>query len=396
MKKFYFLCLSFITFSASAQVFRIGNMFDAKEAVWKKNQVVVVREGIIVEINPSQIPKNLAVVDLSNKWVTPAFIDAHSHLFLHDETFGKDFSAGLKSWVNQNKQRKIKLAKKRVASLARVGFVLSRDLGNQGEVNSHEIHQFKGVHIVSSGAGWVPHFGQLPPNSPKELAREYRLISDKAEFTDDMVKLYADEEPNRNYASPLMLKKMVEKAHAQKKLVAVHAILNKGIEGALSSGADTLEHGVEMSEEQFKKLAALKMIFVPTVSGALFLDNKRAKLGDDHPTTEFKRACKNIQQALKLRIPVAFGSDHYFDFPLGDYGREQIEMISALTTCGITANQALQMATYHASMTQNLLKTGLIAPDYRADFNIYEKSPELDLKRLSSPQQMFRKGEKIN
>jgi adenine deaminase len=54
------------------------------------------------------------------------------------------------------------------------------------------------------------------------------------------------------------------------------------------------------------------------------------------------------------------------------------------------------MATYHASMTQNLLKTGLMAPGYRADFNIYEKSPELDLKPLSSPEQMFRKGEKIN
>lgn len=396
MKVLYSLLLTLITFQASAQVFKVGHLFDAKDAVWKKNQVLVVKDGVILQINPAHIPKELPIVDLSNKWMTPAFIDAHSHLFLSDETFGKDFSAGLKTWVNQNKQKKIELAQKRATSLAKVGFVLSRDLGNQGEVTSEEVHQLKGVHVISSGAGWVPHLGQLPPNSPKELAVEYRQMSDKAQFTDDLVKLYADEEPNWNYASPQLLKKLVEKAHAQKKLVAVHAILNKGIEGALTSGADTLEHGVEMSEEQFKKLASLKMIFVPTLSGALFLDARRAKLGDDHPTSEFSRACQNIQKALKLKVTVAFGSDHYFDFPQGDYGREQIEMINALTTCGVTANQALQMATYHASMTQNLLETGLIAPGYRADFNIYPKSPELDLKHLFSPEQMFRKGEKTN
>lgn len=391
-----FFFLSFFHYSLEAQVYKVGYLFDSQNALWQKDQVLVVKNGVIVEKNPHSIDKSLKIIDLSTKWVLPAFIDAHSHLFLFDSTFSHDFSLGLKNWVNKNKDEKIKLAQRRSRQMREVGFTLARDLGNQGQVGISDLKNIQEIKIVSSGAGFVPLYGQLAPSSSKELAIEYRQIPQGYQnHPYSLVKLYADEEPNHHFANIDDLKKMISKAHQDHKLVAVHAILQKGIDLALESGADTLEHGTFMTPEQLKKLATTTMIFVPTNAQALFLNPKRKSYYHEDTLKEFKRNCYNVKQAHRLGVPIAFGSDHYFDFPGEHYGQNLIEILQSFGQCGLRNNDLLKMITFTAAHTQNQYRVGKLDSGYLADFNVYEKSPAMDLNNLLKIHSIYRNGKPV-
>lgn len=382
-------------FSLKAQVFKVGYLFDSQEAQWKKDQVLVVRDGIIHEINPIQIDPKLEIIDLSKKWILPGLIDAHSHLFLHDETFGSDFSVGLKKWVIKGKEEKINLAQRRARQMKEVGFSLARDLGNQGQVELSDFEKIHNLKIVSSGAGYAPLYGQLPPHS-KEVGIEYRKITEGyQDHPYSIVKLYADEEPNHNFAALTDLKTMTTRAHEDNKLVAVHAILEKGIDLALDSGADTLEHGTFMSQKQLEKLASKKMIFVPTNAQALFLKAHRKNDSYDDALNDFNHACQNAKLAHRKGVVVAFGSDHYFDFPGEHFGQNLIEILQSFKKCGFSNNELLKMITFNASLTQNLYRVGKLDVGYQADFNVYEKSPALDLNHLLRIHSLYREGKTV-
>jgi|SRR5690554_1009024 len=387
----------FLHVSLEAQVYKIGYLFDSQSASWQKDQTLVVKDGVIAEKNPPTLDPNVEIIDLSKKWVLPAFIDAHTHLFLNDSTFSYDFSAGLKKWVNKNKEEKIKLAQKRARQMREVGFTLARDLGNHGQIESSDIKRIKEIKIVSSGAGFVPLLGQLPPASPKELALEYRLISQGyQDHPYPLVKIYADEEPNHHFSQISDLKMITKKAHQDHKLVAVHAILEKGIDLALESGADTLEHGTFMSAKQLKKLAGTSMIFVPTNAQALFLNPQRKSYYHEDTLKDFKRTCHNVKEANRQRIPIAYGSDHYFDFPGEHFGENLVEILQSFRQCGLRNNDLLKMITFTAAHTQNQYRVGKLDVGYLADFNVYEKSPAMDLKNLLKIEAIYRDGKLVN
>ena len=395
MKTFIIILLLF-SFSAFSQVFKIGYLFDSQKAQWHKNQVLVVRDGIITELNPSKIGKSLEVIDLSGKWVLPGLIDSHTHLFLNDETFSRDFSRGLKQWINKSKEDKLALARKRARQMREVGFVLARDLGNQGEVQRQELEKISDVYIVSSGPGYAPLLGQLPENSSKELAVEYKQITKGLiDHSYPLVKVYADEEPNHNFAKLGDLKSFTQKAHQQKKLVAVHAILKEGIELALASGADTLEHGSDITHDQLQHMSKISMIFVPTNSQALFLHPQRRTYFQQDSAKDFTRNCTNINRAHQLGIPIAFGADHYFDFPGEHFGRNLLEILLSFKKCGLSNNEILQTITFNSAHTQNLYPVGVLTPGHLADFNVYQFSPALDLNHLYKVQRLFRQGKEI-
>src|SRR5712692_1386158 len=62
---------------------RAGNLVDPATGSVAKNQIILVRGGKIVEVGPGvQIPPGAEVVDLSNAWVMPGLMDAHTHLTL--------------------------------------------------------------------------------------------------------------------------------------------------------------------------------------------------------------------------------------------------------------------------------------------------------------------------
>src|SRR5579864_1901642 len=62
---------------------RAGRMFDAKAGKNLTNQVILIKDGRIVDVGPAervQIPQGAKVIDLSRATVLPGLIDRHVHL----------------------------------------------------------------------------------------------------------------------------------------------------------------------------------------------------------------------------------------------------------------------------------------------------------------------------
>jgi imidazolonepropionase-like amidohydrolase len=79
----WLLVLSVLAASAWGQTvaIRAGNLIDPATGRVAKNQIILVKDKKIVEVSANvEIPKDSTVVDLSNEWVMPGIMDAHTHV----------------------------------------------------------------------------------------------------------------------------------------------------------------------------------------------------------------------------------------------------------------------------------------------------------------------------
>jgi len=68
---------------AQTTAIRAGNLIDPATGAVTKNQIILIKDGKIAEVGASvKIPAGAVVVDLSNSWVLPGLMDAHTHLTL--------------------------------------------------------------------------------------------------------------------------------------------------------------------------------------------------------------------------------------------------------------------------------------------------------------------------
>lgn len=377
-----------------------GNLFDSREGNWKKDQTLLIRDGLILDVNPKTLPPETRILDRSQSFVIPGLIDAHSHVFLEDSTFGKDFRKGLLTFLSTHADRdRKKLGQARLRSLLSWGFTSVRDLGNQGGVDPYSVKS--GSRVYSSGPGFSPDLGQLPSGVPEEfLRREYLPLNSPPpeHFPYDVVKVYADEDPNPGVAPVGVLSRWVRWAHEQRLKVAAHGILPRGIDAAIEARVDTLEHGTRINQEQLQRLRERKIIFVPTYADVLFLLPEATPYGWSWTPEVTRMVCRNIRRARELGVSLAFGSDNYFSLEsVGlEFGEATLEILLAYEACGLSGTEVIQAATYRAAQTLGLEnKLGYLGPGAHADFLIFSEDPSRKLVRLKSPREIYLGGRKI-
>src|SRR6202451_152183 len=83
MRKWLLALCFLVAVPARAQTvaIRAGNLIDPANGTVTKNQVILVKSKKIVEVGPSVvIAKDSEVIDLSDEWVMPGIMDAHTHV----------------------------------------------------------------------------------------------------------------------------------------------------------------------------------------------------------------------------------------------------------------------------------------------------------------------------
>jgi imidazolonepropionase-like amidohydrolase len=418
--KFTYLLIFLLSCSSLNQVkiekkytlFKIGHLFDSVKGEWILNQSILVKNGLITEMNPGSIPEDTDVIDYSHQFVIPGLIDLHTHIALEDPTYARDFSKGLDEFFRKTSQdQRMRLAEKRGQSLIRHGFTSIRDLGNQGRITPNELRKLwkkeQGPRVFSSGAGFVPRNGQFPEGTSVEvLKEEYYLLTQTPDLTfghhiatgADLLKLYSDEDPNKSFASLQVLKKWVRYAHKKGLKVATHAALTKGIELAIKSNTDTIEHGTDITEEQLKKMKKKGMILVPTHAQVLFLNPELNKYYSEHNKIVVEKNCKNIRSAVKNDVEIGFGSDNYFSLEREniEFGKANLKILLSYKDCGVGSREILMMATSVASKALGMEKLiGNLSIGHYADFILLNNDPLEDLKRLENPKSIYFGGVKI-
>ena len=405
MLKFISLVLMLCSRMAMSETFliRAGHILNVEDGVWQKDQIVLIQNGRIKKIGLNKIPAKSTVIDFSKNYIIPGLIDSHTHLFLDDPSYGKSYASGMLAFYKKNNlASRHLLATKRAQSLVGNGVTAVRDLGQSGPKLIKKMGESH-LRFFSSGPGYTPRDGQLPQGTSKDIIfSEYARFDDKSflELTSNgrkTLKLYADEDPNPALTDPSLLKKWASKGRDLGLKIAIHAIFKTSIQASIDAGADSIEHGTHVSQDQLNMMARRNIYWVPSTGSAIFLDDKLKSARSEHISNELKTLCQKIPIANKSRVKLVFGSDFYYSTEaLGvTFGEAVIEALLYLHQCGLPPLEAIRSATLYASQLLGISEIGRLAEGAWADFVVLKDDPLTDMNNIKTPVGVYIGGKKV-
>jgi imidazolonepropionase-like amidohydrolase len=356
---------------------RAGRLLDVRTGRITPNAVVLVREGRIVEVGADvAVPAGTTVVDLSQFTVMPGLIDAHTHLLQNYSGYleGDDPNMVLTVAVMGTVRRALLGAKMGREDLE-AGFTTVRDLGNSG-VNGDvalrdaiEQGWVTGPRIVAStralsAAGG--QFGNLAAEAQHLIANEYVVIGSvddarravRQAFYDgaDVIKVIVNTGPR--VVSLDEMKAIVEEAARVGRKVAAHAIGETPTRIAAEAGVASIEHAYSIPDDVLAMMAKKKIFLVPTDYPAESYTSFARPPGETEEQYSRRQAgakqfaaanAARLMRALKAGVPVAFGSDEYYQFPGKNRGEGTYQTLRAYHAAGMSMLQVIQAATVNAA-----------------------------------------------
>ncbi len=415
------LCILLCPFLVIAQnkeitLIKAGQMFDAKTGRLLSNQAILIEGNRIKELGDiqsvmSKAPANVRVIDLSNATVLPGLIDCHVHLtgdIQRPEL--ANYSLPLKTLIGA-KNARITLD---------AGFTTVRDLGSpdysgialRDAINLGDI---VGPRILASGRGLTPTGGHgdnnvLPPelqissesviDGVPEAMRKTRLF---VKYGADVVKVMATggvmskgDSPAAESFSDEEIRAIVAEAHRLGRKVAAHAHGASGIKQAILAGVDSIEHGSYINDEISELMKQKQVWLVPTIYLTYWTPEYMERTGVrayslEKAKTVTKAGQTNISRAIKVGVPVAFGTDAGV-YPHGLNGRE----FGMLVKLGLSPTQAIQTATVNAAKLLGWAdRVGSIEPGFFADIIAVSGDPLKDVTVLERVDFVMKDGQVI-
>jgi imidazolonepropionase-like amidohydrolase len=130
----------------------------------------------------------------------------------------------------------------------------------------------------------------------------------------------------------------VEEAHDKGHKVSCHAFGGKGLRNCLAAGVDTIEHGVELSDDDIQQFKAKGIYLVPTLYHYQLDREHDAKKYGGHTVAEVSEP--NFRRAVAGGVKIAFGTG-VGPFPHGTQTKEFQYMVKF----GMTPAQVIRAAT---------------------------------------------------
>ncbi len=369
--------------------------------------VVVVGKRIVAvrDRGASDLPADAERIDLGEATLLPGLIDTHTHLFLQGEVPAEGgYDAQLLKHPLALRTARAVVAARRALEQ---GFTTLRDLETEGagygDVGLKQAIEggyipgprlFVATLSISSTGGYnlegyapeitVPKGSQLidGPVEARKAARE------QLDHGADWLKVYMTHRSwvgrdGRLVAQPTLtveeLSAIVDEAHGWGRKVACHAYTGIGLKRALDGGCDSIEHGLELTDEEIQQMLRQGTWYVPTL--AVYY-----KDWDPADTPSGQRDRKRVEvhavsfaKALKAGVKIAFGTDvggFPWSEPIAQEFSREVEL-------GMTPMQAIQSATSRAAELLGLPgEIGVVAPGACADLIAVPGDPLKDVSLL--------------
>src|SRR4029077_5314868 len=279
---------------------KAGRLLDPRTGNVLSPAAVLIENGKIKEVGAPakvQAPSGATIIDLGNATLLPGLIDSHTHLLMddivapHEAERARHLNGGYAPAqmvaIIESPNKRVLIGAQAAREDLESGITTVRNVGHSGIDGDTELRdainagRVPGPRILASGRKLITRGGYIenlnPALADAILEQEFLLIdgTDRArqavrqnEFQNvDLIKVAADE----NLTVP-ELGAVVEEAHRKHLKVAVHAVDKTSIQTAIDAGADSIEHGNEVTDEQLKQMRDKGMFFdfTPTSYGHFF------------------------------------------------------------------------------------------------------------------------------
>ncbi|GLH74987.1 Xaa-Pro dipeptidase [Geothrix limicola] len=383
---------------------RAGRLLDVRTGQVQTDRGLLIQAGRIAASGPwaqvsASAPKGATVLDLSDQFVLPGLIEAHTHVLLQGNRLSQDYADQiLKESVPYRTLRGAVAAR----SALLWGFTTLRDLGSEGAgyadvdlKKAIEAGVIPGPRLFVAGRAFSAT-GTYPLQNyawELDLPSGVRVVDgvepirqavrDEVRRGIDWVKVYVDRSAYlgddgrlrslTNYR-PEELKAFVEEAHRLGKRTSAHVKGWDGIDAALTAGFDTLEHADGFTDDLLERALKQGTFWCPTIYAGVWVADGRGPLGHLYP----KLLAAAFRKGLAKGVKIALGSDAGA-FPWTENPAKELAL---MVDRGMTPLQALQSATLVAADLLGAKDLGTLEPGAHADLIALAEDPTKDITAL--------------
>jgi imidazolonepropionase-like amidohydrolase len=400
---------------------RAARLLDPRSGNVLAPAAVLIEGDKIKEVgSPLQIgvPAGAKIIDLGAVTLLPGLIDSHTHLFLdiivppeleQQRHSNGLFAPGMLLAIVESPSKRVLMGAQLAREDLESGITTVRNLGHSGVDGDTELRdainagRVPGPRILACGRKLITRGSYVQNLNPALgdaiLQQEFLLIDGADEARQavrrnafqnvDVIKVTADEN-----LTVTELKAVIEEAHRDHLKVAVHATDKVSIQTAIDSGADSIEHGNDVTDEQLKQMRdqGIFLDLTPTFYGGFLLKVTEPSIVMSPAVHDAqvrsaargkKRYDELIQRVLKSGVKFAAGSDRVWSFPGKTRGEASTATFVNLRVAGMPALDVIRAVTSDAATMLGWQdRIGAIEPGRFADLIAVAGDPVADVTEL--------------
>jgi imidazolonepropionase-like amidohydrolase len=363
-------------------------MLDPRTGQVLSPAAVLIENGKIKEVgSPAQVQAHapgVKTIDLGSATLLPGLIDSHTHLLIDiivppeaeiARHFNGEFAPGLLLAVVESPTKRVLLGAQLAREDLESGFTTVRNLGHSGVDGDAALRdainagRVPGPRILASGRKVIAldsYLQSLNPAVAQAIVEQEFLTIDSPDrarqavlqnvfYNVDLIKVTVGDG-----ISPLELAALVEQAHREHLKVAAHAFDTASIQTAIEAGADSIEHGNKVTDEQLKQMRD-KSIFLdltPTWYGSFFMKITEPSIvmssafhssNASSDARAQKQYAELVPRVLKSGVKFAAGSDMCWFYPGKTRGEASAATLVNLRAAGMPPLDVIRAITVNAA-----------------------------------------------
>lgn len=445
MRKSLAVTLLFALFAASqaaaqsppvATLVKAARLLDPRTGQMLTPAAVLVENEKIRAVGlPSQLqaqaPAGARTIDLGNVTLLPGLIDSHTHLLLDvvvppeaeiSRRSNGMFFPGLLLAITMSPSARVLLGAHLAREDLESGFTTVRNLGHSGIDGDVALRDaitaghIVGPRMLASGRKLIApgaYIHSLNAALAEAIVQQEFLTIDRPEqareavranvfYAVDLIKIAIEDD-----LTPAEVSAVVDEAHRQHLKVAVHAAASQSIQMAIDAGADSIEHGNEVTDAQLKSMRDKGMFlditptfwsgsFTRILEGSIVMSPamKSKQATADERTRQ--RSVSFMQRILKSGVKFAAGSDMCWAYPSKTRGEASALMFSQLREAGMPTLDIVRAVTSNAAeMLGWQDRIGAVEPGKFADLIAVSGDPLADIRALEQVRFVMKGGQVI-
>lgn len=423
---------------APPTVVKAGRLLDPRTGNVLAPAAVLIENGKIKEVgSPSQVqrdaPTDVQTLDLGNATLLPGLIDSHTHLLLNVNVpseaeiarYGVFVPGLLLAVAAKSPAERVLLGAQMAREDLESGFTTVRNLGHSGidgdaalrdAINAGRV---PGPRILAVARKLTPpggYFQALHPALAEPIVQQdflevaspeqaRRAVDEDLFYNVDLIKVALDDD-GIGITTPVMTA-IVEEAHRARKKVAAHAQSKNAIQTAIDAGADSIEHGNEVTDGQLALMREKGIFFdlTPTFYGGFLPEIFSASIvmspafrSENAGGAERRRQRYDalVQRVLKSGVRFAAGSDMCWSYPGKTRGQATAGRFPVLHTAGMPSLDVLRAITTNAAeMLGWQDRVGAVEPGRFADLVAVPGDPIADISELERVRFVMKDGQVV-